>query len=43
LLTLDGRVVGVNVAGGDSVENIGFAIPIDTVRPLLDEAFGQAA
>jgi serine protease Do len=41
LLTLDGSVVGVNVAGGDSVENIGFAIPIDTAQPLLDEAFGQ--
>jgi hypothetical protein len=27
LVTLDGRVVGVNVAGGTSVENIGFAIP----------------
>jgi S1-C subfamily serine protease len=25
------------------VENIGFAIPIDTARPLLDAAFGQAA
>jgi S1-C subfamily serine protease len=43
LLSLDGRVIGVNVAGGDSVENIGFAIPIDTARPLLDGAFGQAA
>jgi serine protease Do len=41
LLTLDGRVVGVNVAGGDAVENIGFAIPIDTARPLMDDAFGQ--
>jgi serine protease Do len=39
LLTLDGRVIGVNVAGGDSVENIGFAIPIDVARPLLDRAF----
>ena len=37
LLTLDGRVIGVNVAGGDSVENIGFAIPIDVARPLLDQ------
>jgi serine protease Do len=39
LLTLDGRVIGVNVAGGDAVENIGFAIPIDVARPLLDQAF----
>ena len=43
LVTLDGRVVGVNVAGGDGVENIGFAIPIDTAAPLLQQAFGQAA
>jgi len=43
LVTLDGRVIGVNVAGGDGVENIGFAIPIDTAAPLLQQAFGQAA
>lgn len=43
LLSLDRQVIGVNVAGGDSVENIGFAIPIDTAQPLLDQAFGQAA
>ena len=43
LVTLDGRVIGVNVAGGDGVENIGFAIPIDTAAPLLKQAFGQAA
>jgi len=43
LVTLDGRVIGVNVAGGDGVENIGFAIPIETATPLLQEAFGQAA
>jgi serine protease Do len=43
LVTLDGRVIGVNVAGGDGVENIGFAIPIDTAAPLLQQAFGRAA
>jgi serine protease Do len=43
LVTLDGRVIGVNVAGGDGVENIGFAIPIETAAPLLQQAFGQAA
>jgi serine protease Do len=43
LVTLDGRVIGVNVAGGDGVENIGFAIPIDTAAPLLQQALGQAA
>jgi serine protease Do len=43
LLTLDGRVVGVNVAGGDGAENIGFAIPIDTAAPLLAQAFGTSS
>lgn len=43
LVTLDGLVVGVNVAGGDGVENIGFAIPIDAAASLLDQAFGEAA
>lgn len=38
LVTLDGRVIGVNVAGGDGVENIGFAIPIDVARPLLERS-----
>jgi len=43
LLALDGSVVGVNVAGGDGVENIGFAIPIAVADPLLHEAFGTTA
>jgi S1-C subfamily serine protease len=43
LLTLDGRVVGVNVAGGEGVENIGFAIPIDAARLLIEQAAGTAA
>jgi S1-C subfamily serine protease len=43
LLALDGSVVGVNVAGGNGVENIGFAIPIAVASPLLQQAFGQAA
>lgn len=43
LVTLDGLVVGVNVAGGDGIENIGFAIPIDAAAQLLDKAFGSTA
>jgi S1-C subfamily serine protease len=43
LLALDGSVVGVNVAGGNGVENIGFAIPISVADPLLHEAFGTTA
>ena len=42
LVTLDGRVIGVNVAGGDGVENIGFAIPIDVARPLLEQSVGTS-
>ena len=42
LLSLDGRVIGVNVAGGDGVENIGFAIPIDVARPLLAQSVGTS-
>ena len=42
LVTLDGRVIGVNVAGGDGVENIGFAIPIDVARPLLAQSVGTS-
>jgi serine protease Do len=43
LVTLDGLVVGVNVAGGDGVENIGFAIPIDAAASLLAQDFGGSA
>ena len=43
LLTLDGRVVGVNVAGGEGVENIGFAIQIDAARLLIEDAEGTPA
>jgi S1-C subfamily serine protease len=36
LVTLDGKVVGVNVAGSTQAENIGFAVAIDAAKPLLD-------
>lgn len=36
LVTLDGRVIGVNAAGNAGAENIGFAIAINAARPLLD-------
>ena len=35
LLTLDGKVVGINSAGSQSAQNIGFAIAIDTARPIV--------
>jgi serine protease Do len=36
LLDITGSVIGVNVAKAQSGENIGFAIPIDVVKPVLD-------
>lgn len=35
LLTLDGRVVGINSAGSQGAQNIGFAIAIDTAKPIV--------
>lgn len=40
LVDLSGRVVGINTAGA-SAENIGFAISVDTVRPLIQEALAN--
>ena len=37
LLTLDGKVVGINSAGSQSAQNIGFAIAIDTARPIIEQ------
>ena len=36
LLDIKGNVIGVNVARSDSGDNIGFAIPIDVVKTLID-------
>ncbi len=36
LLDIKGNVIGVNVAVATDAENIGFAIPIDTVKDLLE-------
>ncbi len=36
LLDLEGNVIGVNVAIAQDAQNIGFAIPSDVVRDLLD-------
>jgi serine protease Do len=38
LLNLAGQVVGINTAGTQSAENIGFAIPIDTATPTITGA-----
>jgi serine protease Do len=36
LVNLDGQVVGINTAVAGQAQNIGFAIPINEVKPLLD-------
>ena len=37
LLTLDGKVVGINTAGSQDAQNIGFAIAIDTAKPIVEQ------
>lgn len=37
LLDLSGKVIGINVAMAQGAQNIGFAIPIDSVKHALDE------
>ncbi len=37
LLTLDGRVVGVNSAGATDAQNVGFAIGISNARTIIDQ------
>ena len=47
LVNMQGQVVGINSAGDDSAENIGFAIAIDSVKQTLIDAehdpLGRAA
>ena len=38
MLNMKGELIGINVAkGGSSVENMGYAIPIDTAEPILSD------
>ena len=37
LLTLDGEVVGINSAGSQDAQNIGFAIALDTAQPIITQ------
>ncbi len=39
LVTLDGRVIGIDAAGSTQAENVGFAIAIDAAKPLIQRAF----
>jgi serine protease Do len=38
LVNLAGQVVGINTAGANQAENIGFAIATNAARPIIDEA-----
>jgi S1-C subfamily serine protease len=38
LVNLAGQVVGINSAGANSAENIGFAIQIDSAKPIIFQA-----
>jgi serine protease Do len=41
LLNLQGQVVGINSAGADTAENIGFAIAIDSAKQTIQHAIDQ--
>jgi S1-C subfamily serine protease len=41
LVDMAGRVVGINSAGSDDAENIGFAIAIDSVKAAIDRAISE--
>jgi S1-C subfamily serine protease len=41
LVDMAGRVVGINSAGNDGAENIGFAIPIDPTKDVIREAMNE--
>jgi putative serine protease PepD len=38
LVNLAGQVVGINTAGANSAENIGFAIQVDAAKPIIFQA-----
>lgn len=38
LVDMAGRVIGINSAGNDGAENIGFAIPIDSAKDVIQQA-----
>jgi serine protease Do len=41
LLNMRGQVVGINSAGADTAENIGFAIAIDSVKASIQQAIDE--
>ena len=44
LLNLQGEVIGINSnkIGGDTVEGMGYAIPISAAKPIIDELMNEA-
>lgn len=43
LLNSAAQVIGVNVATTEGAQNIGFAIPIDVVKPIVDEFLAKGS
>lgn len=43
LLNLAGQVIGVNVATTEGAQNIGFAIPINSVKQIVDEFIAKGS
>jgi serine protease Do len=41
LVDMEGRVVGINSAGSENAENIGFAISIDSAEPVIEQAISE--
>jgi S1-C subfamily serine protease len=41
LLNMSGEVIGINSAGSDSAENIGFAIAIDSAKSVIEHAMSN--
>jgi serine protease Do len=41
LVDMAGRVVGINSAGSENAENIGFAIAIDSTKSAIDQAISE--
>jgi serine protease Do len=41
LLNSEGQVVGINVAVGRGAENIGFSIPVNTLKPILQSFYEE--
>lgn len=41
LVDMEGRVVGINSAGSDNAENIGFSISIDSAKTVIEQAISD--